>query len=357
MNKKQNDRLMYTVMVIGIVIAYIAFSYAADCYAAYQNSLQDISHLSQRQGGKALYFGYDGSNEWLTDVFCKEGICTYFTNLTLHFDRQHSEKMTRVYLEPPAESPFRFVSGKMPEADCGENAAVLGIRCKSDTYQKDGRDYITICGEEYCVTGYISEKNSTVVDNLVMLFWKQCGDNVKKAVDFFASSPMQVCVVFEDCDMEAWYYEHSGLLEKYAKDIRLSDNYDDGYTVEFNEYYLKLSYLLYAFSLIVLAIIIKYWIAMHTEEFVVRRIVGYERFQLMAYVGGRLCKTLLYVTVPCLLVQIVMERLSGSLVDASLGLFKVLSAAGFCTVTFILLLIYPMYRIMVKDIISERKGF
>ena len=357
LNKRKNDRLMYTVMIIGIGIAYIIFFYAVDCYTAYRNSMNDIRRLSEREGGKALYFGYDGSNEWLMDVFCEEGISTYFTGVTLHYDKKHVDRLTMIYLNPPSECPFRLVSGAMPDADCKENVAVLGKRCKNMTYSRDGQDYISICQEEYRVTGYISEENSTVVDGLVMLFWNQCGGNVKESVDFLAGSPMQVCVVFEGGDVEEWYYGHSDILDRYADNVRLSDNYMDVYNLDYNGYYMQLSYLLYAYSLIVLVIIIKYWISVHTEELIVRRIVGYERYQLLGYVGKKLLRVLICVSLLCLLVQTVMDFLNGMPVGTGLGFGNIIWAIGFCVLTFIILLIYPMYRILVRDIISERKVF
>ncbi|MDE6434069.1 MAG: hypothetical protein K2L07_07540 [Lachnospiraceae bacterium] len=357
MNKRKNDRLMYTVMAIGIVIAYIAFFYAVDCYTAYKNSMNDIRRLSESQSGKALYFGYDGSNEWLTDVFDKEEITAYFTGVTLHYDKVHGERLTMIYLNTPTKCPYRFLSGGMPDPAGKENVAVLGKKCKHLTYTRDGQDYISICGEEYRVTGYVSEENSTVVDSLTMLFWNHCGDRVKEAVDYFAGSPMDVCVVFEDGDVENWYYAHSDILDKYAYDIRLSDNYMDVYNLDYDERYMQMSCLLYAFSFIVLVIIIKYWISMHKEELIVRRIVGYERYQLLGYLGNRLCRVLISISLPCLLVQLVLDYLSGAFWGAGAGIGKIIWAVVFLVFTFILLLIYPMYRILVKDIISERKIF
>lgn len=357
LRRKKNDWLMYMVMVIGIIIAYTAFFYAADCHAAYRNSINDIQRLSGRQKEKAVYFGYSGSNEWLTDVFCEGDICTYFTGVALHYDKEHCEVLTRIYLNPPDQCPFRLISGEMPDADSKENVAVLGRQQKSLTYSREGRDYIFICGEEYHVTGYVSEKNSEVVDSLIMLFWNQCGGNVKESVDFFAGTPMQVCVVVEGDNVEGWYYRHSDILGRYAENIRLSDNYDDGYNVYVNDYYLQLSYLLYAFSLIVLVIMIKYWISMHMEEFIVRRIVGYERHQLLGYVGRKLCRILICVSLPCLLIRMGIDCLGGSVTDAGSILGQVIWAVCFCAFTFMLLLIYPMYKILIKDIISERKVF
>lgn len=354
---KKNDWLIYIIVVIGVIIAYISFFYAASCYAAYKNAIQDIQRLSADKTEKALYFEYEGSNSWITDVFCDENVSTYFTGVTLHFDKGRYEALTTVYIQPPAKSPVRLVSGRWPDADCKGNVAVLGKKRKSSTYTRDGQDYISICGDEYRVTGYVSEEKSGVADYLVMLFWNQCGDNVKDAIDYFAGTPMQVCVVVECSDMEVWYDEHLEILNEYADHVRLSDNYIDSYVVENKGYYLQLAYLLYAFSVIILVIIVQYWISVHTEELVIRRIVGYERYQLLRYVGGKLCSVLIYISFPCFLIQMILNYIGEFSMNVDWGWTQVVWAICFLAITFIVLLIYPMYKILIKDIISDKKPY
>ncbi|MDE6025980.1 MAG: ABC transporter permease [Lachnospiraceae bacterium] len=258
---------------------------------------------------------------------------------------------------------YRLVKGDFPteeQLQSDGRYVVLGINKKDATYRRDGRDYILIQEDEYEVTGYISAKNSTILDNKILLFYSSIGDRIKQnLLDYYRMAMLNI-IYESDTNSETYTYmsdyihsldayeEEYGTYESSNYNIMVSDSGEQWYsTAEPLPMYGTWSKLIYLFCIVMLLYVMELWMQQRREEFAIRKAFGYSDAKIMGLIMAQMAKLLL--------VAVVMSELIISLLTyADVGIYvlntkdifdRVVRELIFAILTFLFVSIIPFIRI------------
>lgn len=210
----------------------------------------------------------------------------------MYFDAAAGCYMTDVVLKG-REFIYPIVKGHYPyEEELASNTgcAVLGRKMKQYTFRKNGNDYIKICGDDYLVTGYISAADSAVFDYRTILYYDCLGEGVADDLEYFRDMPGWI-LLLQSNTME------TQLMNQILKPNFESSTYymgiADGYehftaTEAVKKEYKSLSVIVYAFSVIVIILVLEYWLICRRREFAIRKAYGYSSVSLFFRLLGEL---------------------------------------------------------------------
>ncbi|MBQ4059749.1 MAG: ABC transporter permease [Lachnospiraceae bacterium] len=363
MKKKVRYPLLKLGMVIGIVIAYFSFVFAGKMVREEYLESQDVENYQNEENTIGVGLRYEGEGNDILHTMDDERVTGYISAIPLYANTEENVCLMNVYLHVPEVFPYPVQDGIVPTRDQladKEPVIVLGQGLKSDVIQKEKGDYYIVCGEEYRVIAYLAATESSSLDYVRILFYDCLGEKTKSDIDYFAFTQGLTLVFRSDTvDLIDYYRKKQKQVDDKVIDISYSQGFfEDSYAVD-NDLidYQKYAYLLYIFSLVLIVMVIELWIIQRRKEFAIRRAVGYSRYQIIGMISQELIKTIFGIGVFLLLVQLVFQKLflrgmeTGLLNDLVLCLF-------FIVFTFVLLMIYPIYKIMTDSIAAsiQNKG-
>ena len=346
-------------IILGIVIAYCSFYYATGFVKSLYFESTDEKNIYDYEYEVIYEVSVSASVDEIRNLFEAYDMTAAFTELLLYVDDTDATHLCKLYISTCNSGfPYELVAGSFPDlsVDYTENLVVLGKENKKYTTKIDGEDYIDICGETYRVTGYISSPNSSIYDFQVILFANALGDNciqefaAQTGDNDYSSMMGYLMLQSNEINITSWINENADLISNY---LTVKGTVSD--TIEFStdvtdKNYTKYAYLLYAFSLAILVMIIRFWIMERKKEFVVRRIVGYDRMQIFKIIFKELGIEILVTTLILFIIQNFIIFISGEIVGMSVRLFNLLFMLLFIIVTFAVSIINPMYHIFTDDI-------
>lgn len=354
--KKYSLRFSTACILFGLTAAYIAFSYAMYISRIQYWEQEDFKELTAASSKLTLYLHYHEGAEEVYRLLTGEGIETAIIDVDIFVDAIETSSLCDVFFSTPSESKYHFVEGGYPREDSPKPAVVLGRRKKKYVHTVDGVDYISICHEEYEVTGYISAEHSGIYDNKILLFWNSMGEKARESIRYTAAQAGGLFVQLQSSreDVGKFYSQRLKALEDacdYVMPMEEVTWYATALPTVIN--YRKYSALLYVFSVVIMVMSIEFWIYERREELIVRRITGYDRWQLLGLVGRRIFSLMLPYSVLLLLVQALICLINGQGADWQFYLVQIGLSLGFIAATFVILMLYPMYEIMRGDIIKN----
>ncbi len=340
-------------MLLGLVIAYCSFMFASQMTWELYLQNEDFKKSTTDRMGIVIQLFYS-TNNILTN-FSDTKVLTYISGISLFVDSYETESSVHIFLNIPTEFPFKFVQGGLPEdlTNTNERAVVLGKKMKPYTYQKNGKDYFKVCEEEYIVTGYIAAEKSSSLDRKIFLFYNQLGQNAKRDIDYFAkTNGIFISMQDDKANLVDLYKEKEEILHDKVDFISFSnDMLDDTYDYDIGMVeYRKYSYLLYLFAITLIIMIMELWIAQRKKEFAIRRAVGYTRIQIIQMLAAELSKMIAYSGFLVLIIQIIIQWKSRTVGNENFILVNSVIYIVFTILTTVLLIIYPMYKIMQENI-------
>lgn len=242
---------------------------------------------------------------------------------------------------------YPIVKGHYPrqeELDSKMSCVVLGKGLKRHTYSRDGKDYIKINKEEYYVTGYVAAAHSPVLDNMVLVYYKNIGKKAMKELLLWKRM-MGIPVLFQsNLSTTEEINEKLSIYEKrYSPFFSVSAN---EYPISFSSHaaeegYVDIAVVIYVFSLILIVITIHYWCTVNKKEYAIRRAYGYSYVRLVFRVIGEFIVYIIFSIIitetVLLLTDVAEERLIFDMMDNIKGHINILGRFIFITLPIIAL--------------------
>lgn len=218
---------------------------------------------------------------------------------------------------------YPLVKGSYPSESrlaTGKPCAVLGKKLHRLTYKKDGKRYIKICGDEYEVTGYISMKESSILDHRLVLFNECLGKGVTDNLNYLADAMGLICIA-------GYNYGGQQDLENGLADV--CQRYDN--TMAYGDYhrfvesekadkrYISYARLLFVFSLVTLIMFGSLWMLQYRREIVIRRAFGYSVFRILLGLAVRIIVLIIASIISTELIYIIIRYASSDLLIINKG--------------------------------------
>lgn len=360
MKKKIRYPLLRVGMVIGITIAYISFVFAGRMVREEYLESSDVENY-QREETIGVGLRYEGDGSDVLHSIDGENVTGYISSIPLYADSEESFCQMNVYLHLPETFPFP-VTEKIPPAEVlsgsGEPVVILGQGVKSGVIHRENGNYYKICGEEYRVIAYAVSDNSNSLDYVRILFYDCMGEKARSDIDYSALTTGITLIFRSDTvDLAGYYQEKQKLLAdrtlqfSYAQGI-LEDSYSvDNSLADYQKY----AFLLYVFSLVLVVMVTELWIVQRKKEFAIRRAVGYSGYQIIGMISLEMIKTIAGTGGMLMLLQCVVRKVFSGMAGMDV-LTDLALCAIFIGLTFILLMIYPVYKIMTDGIAASIQG-
>lgn len=333
------------IIFMGFTLSFLMFLYYDTSKRLAEAEKQDGSIYRYRYGTTALIAGDEFDLSMIgTSDFCDCDIIAADLNFFVG-DAEMPRLSNVVFTDKPLIYPI--VKGHYPkqeELDSKTSCVVLGKGLKRHTYSRDGKDYIKINKEEYYVTGYVAAAHSPVLDNMVLVYYKNIGKKAMKELLLWKRM-MGIPVLFQsNSSTTEEINEKLSIYEKrYSPLFSISATQ---YAVSFStnaaeEKYVDIAVVIYAFSLILIVITIHYWCTVNKKEYAIRRAYGYSYVHLVFRVIGEFIAYIIFSIIitetVLLLTDAAEERLIFDMMDNIKGHINILGRYIFITLPIIAL--------------------
>lgn len=291
-------KMEFFFLLLGFFIASVAFNYSMNVYIEQENEENDIIENEYKYGASLCVTPQGGSTfskdafledicNFIAQIEAPEGCCISIVDIAPYVDETFANCLASIHLSGDMPK-YELVKGCYPSESMyanGEKYVVLGIKKKSDTYSKNGKDYIKIQGEEYCVSGYISTKTSKILDNDIILFQENLGEKITESLYYYYISGTLIINFQSDTksDIYEWLNETITMFDDEKYSINISPNaYQRVYSTSVgNPEYKQYADVIFVFCIILCVFVIEYCIVRRNEELVIRKIYGYTNFSLV----------------------------------------------------------------------------
>lgn len=349
-------------MVAGIIFAYYSFLLAGKMLREERKQTEDIEINNQSQNVIGVDLLYDGEGEDIFPMFKEENVWGNISSLPLYCDDEDSVCLINAYIFMPKEFPYMIAEGSLPtmqQMDDGLPVIILGKGLKNKVHKKDGGDYYRVCGEDYRVAAYISSEESHSLDSARILFYDCLGSRAKEDIDYFAQT-MGLRLFFgsDVTDIFEYYQGKEKLLKDKVISIHSSKEiWNDNFTFDVSLVsYQKYAYLLYLFSVFLCIIIIELWLVQRKKEFAIRRAIGYSKNQIISLIAKELVKIILISGSILFVIQLIFQKITNDAAYEGEWIADIGISLVFIIITFVLLMIYPIYKIMTESVVSSMGG-
>lgn len=384
MRQLLKNRLQAVCLIIGFVIASIAFHYSTGMEVSETIEKEDITNNTYEYGANLmiapashLVFSKEDIMEDFLSVIGRvqavDGCFIYLPGLVAYIDDNFTQSIVDIYVSGDMPK-YPIVRGGYPTAQMlasGNRYVVLGVNHKKLTYKQNGKDYIKIEGEPYEVCGYISTNNSRILDNEILLFTGCLGDKLLDCLYYQYISGM-VFLSYNSDDIG----EVEVIAEQFVRTLAASDeeNVSGDVTMHFenDRVQFELSYgaydrlfstavkapeyrqftnLIYIFCIMLTIFMFELWILKRKKEFAIRKICG--------YTNGKLFLMLVQETLIALLAALFISELLMFAIDyisAGIAMFhskqvyyRFVMGAFYVFFTMLLTCIYPFFQLCVRN--------
>lgn len=345
---KQSSRAI----LLGLIIAFISMFYGDFLYQLKDLELSEEEAFSYKNQFAFSIDSRDLDLDYLAGLLQQESVMAMADAVRLYIDAEYAEHWCSVVFSQGEGLKLPLCKGRYPteeELQRGEPVVVLGRAIKRYTYQKNGADYILIDGEEYRVTGYCSGIRTTIGNYNIILFYPCLGRRAREKLLSSGETFSIAMTLNSDSTSVNPLHERvkAGLVEQGYQAGELSEYPSFSFGSQYQKNHQWFAYLIYGFCLFVIIVILQYWLYQRNFEFAIRRICGYTRLRLIGYIGRELGGLLLLSG--CIAVVLyggigLVYYLGKGILLADLWI-TALRTIGIIMVTFILLMIYPMWNI------------
>lgn len=356
MKKKVRYPLLKIGMVIGIVIAYLSFAYAGKMVREEYLERQDVENYREEMNTLGVLLHYEGDGADILHAMDDETVTEYISLVPLYADNEEGACLMNVYLHLPDPFPYHVKGGIIPTKEAltdGERVIVLGAGLKSGTIHKEDGDYYKVCGEEYRVIAYVNSETSNSLDHARILFYDFLGEKAKADIDYhnLTMGGLNLVLRSDTVDLNEFLKEKKQILDDRMVEISGSEiDTEDNFSID-NDLlqYQKFAYLLYLFSVVLIVAVIELWIVERKKEFAIRRAVGYSRSQIIKMISSELIKIIVGTGGILLLIQFLIQMVFLREMSRTWS-HDIVLCMGFIGLTFVMLMIYPVYKIMTDGI-------
>lgn len=387
MKRLLKNKIQILCLIIGLVISSIVFHYSIGIRISEEFEQEDIAENSYEYGASLSVFpalNIENNKEKIisdivefkNSVECIGDSYIYFPDIIAYIDDNYAQSLTDIYVCGNMPK-YRLVSGGYPTEEMLESKnryVVLGIYKKSLTHSRGGKDYITIEGEEYEVCGYVSAKNSRVLDNKVILFADNIGQNMLDCMYYqYISGSVFLSYnsdtygnIYNEVEKQikktAQSYEEKYAMNEFfceRMNMRLSHGACTGSfsTAVVSYEYNLLAKLIYVFCIFVVIFVFEFWILVRKNEFAIRKINGYTNMKIFMLIVKEVFL--------CLITALALSEIIMCLIDYfgnGISVFyskqmylRFVSASLYVGLSMVFTCIYPFFELCIKKPIDILK--
>lgn len=335
-------------VLLGFVVSFFVFGYYDTAKRIDVNESDDRKKYSYESS--VTYVAY-GKQLDINDINYSEFTeCDIVIADTLFYVGDSEYPRTSDVVLYGDELVYPVVEGGYPDnqtLESDEPSVVLGKYLKRFTYRRNGKDYIKINGDEYYVTGYVSAENSNVFDYKVILYYECIGEGALKDVEYYKNN----AGIFITFNSYSDVVKYNTLFDYYEK-IYPENWYETDYeSFEFGDSISddsrKNAVLIYAFTLIIITLVIVYWYLSNKKEFAIRRTYGYSKIRIIAMMVKRLMTLLFVAMFVSELIIFLMNRLEGPFEILGVGDYfdQLRVMLKYVVITIPIIMIFPIVQI------------
>lgn len=290
-----NDILRYKkVMAIcffAFTVSFFVFAYYTIAIDIDKNESKDWAAFEEAKTVNAVAFGKAASLENIP--FEKMNINNaILSNILLYVDASANYRVAEVVLYG-FQLDYPLCYGRYPnEQDMSADypCVVIGREIERLTYKRNGKDFLKINNEEYMVTGITASGKSNVYDYLIILYYKNLGNNVKKDIQYYKTNAgVPISFFLKDND---------DLVTSFIN-TRINENTRDNYWELIDDDFFHFSnavsdntknkvICIYLLSLVLILLAISFWYEQNKKDFIIRRLMGFTLPRIVGLVCGRL---------------------------------------------------------------------
>lgn len=353
-------------VVIGMVISFLVFSYYSGVNI---EENQEIIDREKLRYANEVYISTFGKDFTIESIDCSqfEDINITVTELMMAYIDEMGYCQTSDIVLNTNELKYPLVSGRYPtekEISSGERVVVLGQQLRRYTNREGGKDYITICGEDYRVTGYLGCEASTVVDYFVINFAGCIGDGLYSDMLLFTDTCGYTIMFQSDIVSDEKIREkiNTYMVSQGIGFLEIPESpkffAKRGATEENKKY----SLLTYMFSIIIIVLVVEYWLICRRKEFAIRKAFGYTSNKLA---GRIIVELFVYLIIAVLISEVLLAVFNVIEKRAVFFMVKdfnkrVVNLLLYAGITMSLLMIRPIYKIYtdnpIKMLVDKEKA-
>lgn len=329
----------------GIVVSFLALYFGIANQRELSLAIEEISQYQYEYNCNFSVAFSDAGQMVFPDY--GHGNCI-ISNFEVAVDDANGIVLSDIIVYTNEEIYMPLESGAWPSKEqlaSGERIAVLGKHRKKQVITENGSDYIYISGQKYYVCGYLSGNISTEFDNHIVLFYDALGENVKSQMAA-ENGAVQISV-----SLRSNSYDVSLLRDSFVQEIQnyglieemySSADYEGMVGIHNNTGY----FWIFAYSLIIFALVSNFWFRERKKELSIRRAFGYHASHLVKLLLGDFMLLLIFGIVAAIILAVMIQGfLLEGIINLEGSLKNILISMGISLMMPIVSIMVPLFFI------------
>lgn len=251
---------------------------------------------------------------------------------------------------------YKLLSGRLPgdaPDDAGKNLVAAGINKVKEATEKDGKKYLTIEGEVYEVVGVLGSEKSDYWDNTVVLNLNCIGENTLKSI--MTKQEYVIELGSNNGELDKTYSAVYGNIKSVDSDAVINAtkiNSTGESTIEntLARENIRVNVIAYFFCVLNCMIMSEFWMIQRRKEFAIKKAFGMSNIRIIGQIAASVAVLGVVAFIIFIAGFLILKIFPAANVpDISFSINSLLIAVSSILITFIVTMIYPVYKIIKFD--------
>lgn len=251
---------------------------------------------------------------------------------------------------------YKLLSGRLPgdaSDDAGKNLVAAGINKVKEATEKDGKKYLTIEGEVYEVVGVLGSEKSDYWDNTVVLNLNCIGENTLKSI--MTKQEYVIELGSDNGELDKTYSAVYGNIKSVDSDAVINAtkiNSTGESTIEntLARENITVNVIAYFFCVLNCMIMSEFWMIQRRKEFAIKKAFGMSNIRIIGQIAASVAVLGVVAFIIFIAGFLILKIFPATNVsDISFSINSLLIAVSSILITFIVTMIYPVYKIIKFD--------
>jgi putative ABC transport system permease protein len=317
-------------LTLGIVVSLVAFLNGTNIYRRIKTAISEVNSYQYQYSYLVMLYDCDDVSKALDSMLGLYGNISV-TDCTVFLDDMGAYHECEILIKQDEELTYPI---EQVDAD---GDVVIGKALEEYTFEKEGKQYILIDGEEVRVAGYVSSDNSGLMDNKIIF-----DSGVYKAKSLIGDGGAAVFELGSNCqdlgsELNDFYLENVSQYNLYYE--KIDNKYIDVSSSADDE---KFYMIIAAFAVINCITISELWIERRKNEIVIKKLFGFSGGRIFRMLYGQMLAISGVATVAVLIIQSIISAVNDDY--AGISLYKLACAAVFWVVSAMVVVMLPVYK-------------
>lgn len=274
-----------------------------------------------------------------------------------YVDEKKVTCLMTVLLEANEKTNYKLISGRLPSEEekiNNEKVVAVGQKRSDAIYYKDKKQYITLSGEEYLVTGIVGTEKSDLQDYLLITYYDCLGENILKEIDKY-SYYLVVESNNESINSDINSIAALSSIDNIDTSISKVNKIKSGLSIE-EKNSISTYIIIFGFALLNCILIARFWIYQRKKEVAILLILGFGKIKIL----NRLIKEMIFhvfcIFLIAAILQIGIEASLGSEIIYEVSVINIFLMGAAIILLCICIVISPAIEIMKNPPIYEING-